>query len=187
MIPENQVGINYDGTPPAITFPTVVDNSPQLSKTFRVKNTGIADVMVDWKLFDDHDREDMREWDMFDISIVKNSTFDSNNMTYKLNFAMIEPPESTESPYEIEPKVCVISSKSTATFTVKFNSHLDVGHFPSVMLAHPKIAEQNIDPDDDELISAKSRPLGIVALWLNATTCEPILMVDKLQRLDLDF
>ena len=48
VIPDNQVGINYNSIPPAITFPTVVDNSPQLTKIFKVKNTGIADVKVDW-------------------------------------------------------------------------------------------------------------------------------------------
>ena len=91
---------------------------------------------------------------MFNIKIVKNSAFDSKDMPYKLDFDMIEPPESTESPYEIEPKVSVIPSKTSATFEVKFNSHLDVGDFPSIVLAHPKIAEDNIDPDDDEKIAA---------------------------------
>ena len=32
---ENQVGLNYVTTPPTMVFPTIVDNSPQISKTFK--------------------------------------------------------------------------------------------------------------------------------------------------------
>ena len=122
----------------------------------------------------------MAEGDMFNIKIVKNSAFDSKDMPYKIDFDMNEPTESDNSPYEIEPKVSIIPSKTTATFEVKFNSDQDVGNFPSIVLAHPQIAEENIDPDDEERIAAAKRPLGIVALRLNATTCEPKLSVDRL-------
>jgi hypothetical protein len=96
---------------------------------------------------------------------------------------MIEPPESENSPYEIEPKVCVIPSKASQEFKVKFNSDQGVGTYPSVVLAHPKLAEQEIDSDDEEKLAAAKRPLGIVALKLTAMTIDPYLKVDKLEKL----
>lgn len=164
VIPENQVGVNYNTFPPTIAFPTIIDNSPQLLKTFKIKNTGIADVNVHWNLFDERDREQQGDSDMFDIKIMKNTAYDSKDMPYKLEFNMIEPDESQNSPYEIEPKECIIPSKAVVEFDVKFSSDQGVANFPSVLLAHPQLAEQDIDPDDEEKLAAAKRPLGIVSL-----------------------
>ena len=41
IIPPNQVGLNYNTVPPSLAMPTIVANSNQISKTFKIKNTGI--------------------------------------------------------------------------------------------------------------------------------------------------
>jgi len=66
IIPNNQVGLNYNTVPPTLPMPTIVANSaaasgansaskgfvPAISKTFKIKNTGIRSLQVDWKVFD---------------------------------------------------------------------------------------------------------------------------------------
>jgi len=59
---------------------------------------------------------------MFNIKIIPNTAFDAQEQPYKLDFTMVEPPESENSPYEIEPKDCIITSKEVKEFQVKFNS-----------------------------------------------------------------
>jgi hypothetical protein len=58
--------MNYNSYPPSIPFPVIVNNSPQLHKTFKIKNTGIADVKLDWKIFDSRDIKE-EKGDIFDI------------------------------------------------------------------------------------------------------------------------
>jgi hypothetical protein len=53
-----------------------------------------------------------------------------------------------------------------------------------VILAHPHIAEQEIDSEDDEMKEAVKRPLGIVSVKLTGETVEPRLVTDKKERLD---
>ena len=48
IIPPNQVGLNYNTVPPSLAMPTIVANSNQISKTFKIKNTGIRALQVDW-------------------------------------------------------------------------------------------------------------------------------------------
>ena len=55
MIPNNQVGLNYNTIPPTLPIPTVVANSTSMTKSFKIKNTGIRALQVDWKIFDQKD------------------------------------------------------------------------------------------------------------------------------------
>lgn len=52
VIPVNQVGLNYKSTPPTLPMPCMIVNSQAQSKTFKLKNTGIRSIQVDWKIFD---------------------------------------------------------------------------------------------------------------------------------------
>jgi len=70
---------------------------------------------------------------------------------------------------------------------VIFNSDQGINKYPAVILAHPKLAQQEIDPDDEEMLALASRPLGIVALKLSGETIEPVLTVDWKKRLDNEF
>jgi len=103
VLPMNQVGLNYNTSPATLPMPTIVDNTNPISKTFKIKNTGIKSVQVDWSIFD---REDLKkvENDTFKLSIVKNFSFDHKINPYKFNFQAIEPNESTNSVFEISPK-----------------------------------------------------------------------------------
>jgi len=149
IIPDNQVGLNYFTSPPTMAFPTLVDNSPQVSKTFKIKNTGIADVNLEWNIFDQRDQKNRSpEENLFNITIGKNTGFDSEENPFKLNFELIEPHPSTNSPFEIVPQRAIIPARETQFFEVKFNSNQGVDTFKSVILAHPKLAE-NIEIQDE--------------------------------------
>lgn len=156
IIPENQVGLNYVTSPPAMAFPTLVDNSPQVSKTFKIKNTGIADVNLAWNIFDQRDQQNRNPDDnLFNITIGKNSGFDSEENPFKLNFELIEPAPSTNSPFEIEPQSVIIPARETQFFEVRFNSNQGVDTFKAVILAHPKLAE-NLELQEDPSHQAES-------------------------------
>lgn len=132
-----------------MAFPTLVDNSPQISKTFKIKNTGIADVNLEWNIFDQRDQKNRdAEENLFEITIGKNTGFDSEENPFKLNFELIEPHPSTNSPFEIVPQRAIIPARETQFFEVKFNSNQGVDTFKSVILAHPKLAE-NIEVQDE--------------------------------------
>lgn len=182
VIPENQVGLNYNTIPATIPFPQVVDNSPAISKFFKVKNTGISDIGVTWKMFDMRPKEIEEEGDMLQVKINPNNGFDAKENPFKLSFNMFEPEESFELPYEVEPKDCIVPSKGSKTFEVKFNSDQGIGELPAVLMAKPTQANQDVDPDDEEKIEAMKRPLGTVALNLAAKTIDPYLVVDKKKR-----
>ena len=119
VIPPNQVGLNYNTIPPTLPMPTIVANSaaaggagnqsgrkghvPAISKTFRIKNTGIRSLQVDWRVFDQSDLDKVDN-DVFSINVVKNSSFDKKMLPYKFRFTALEPEESLGSPFEVQPK-----------------------------------------------------------------------------------
>ena len=61
------------------------------------------------------------EDDLFNITIVKNTEFDFEDNLSRLNFILNEPQPSSDSPFEIEPKIAVIPARETQFFEVKFN------------------------------------------------------------------
>lgn len=52
VIPPNQVGLNYNTMNPTMQMPTTVVNTSAFSKVFKIKNTGIRSLEVDWRIFD---------------------------------------------------------------------------------------------------------------------------------------
>jgi hypothetical protein len=52
IVPPNQVGLNYNTMHPTMNMPTAVTNTAAISKVFRIKNTGIRALDVDWRMFD---------------------------------------------------------------------------------------------------------------------------------------
>lgn len=55
VIPPNQVGLNYNTMHPTMLMPTSVQNTAAISKVFKIKNTGIRCLDVDWRIFDKKD------------------------------------------------------------------------------------------------------------------------------------
>ena len=153
VIPANQVGLNYNTVPPTLPMPTIVANSasnkgnssshkgyvPSISKTFKIKNTGIRSLQVDWRVFDQSDL-DRADNDTFSIGVVKNQSFDKKRYPYKFKFTAIEPEESQNSPFEVNPKSVVVNARSFQEFTVVFNPTKDVGRFNTVLLASPELS-----------------------------------------------
>jgi len=111
VIPANQVGLNYNTIPPTLPMPTIVANSagsggsptgsqssrkgyvPAISKTFKIKNTGIRSLQVDWRVFDQSDLDKVDN-DVFAINVIKNQSFDKKHLPYKFRFTALEPEES---------------------------------------------------------------------------------------------
>lgn len=152
VIPANQVGLNYNTALPTLPMPTIVANSagkgnassrkgyvPAISKTFKIKNTGIRSLQVDWKVFDQADL-DRADNDTFDIRVVKNQSFDKKRYPYKFQFTALEPEESQSSPFEVAPKSVVVNARSFQEFTVTFNPTKEVGTFKTVLLASPELS-----------------------------------------------
>mmetsp|Transcript_13740 Transcript_13740/g.13453 ORF Transcript_13740/g.13453 Transcript_13740/m.13453 type:complete len:191 (+) Transcript_13740:317-889(+) len=139
VIPNNQVGLNYKTFPPTLPIPTIVMNSAPVSKQFKIKNTGIRSVEVDWKIFDEKDLQST-DVDFFTLSVEKNLSYDRKENPFKFEYQAIEPEESLNSAFEVSPKTYVVGSRETSTFTVTFYSDKGVGEFKSVILATPSLS-----------------------------------------------
>ena len=120
-------------------MPCIVTNSAPITKQFKLKNTGIRGIQVDWKIFDQKDLEH-GDQDLFETSIVKNNGFDSKENPYKFNFNVIEPEESKNSAFEVAPKNSVLGPREIQTFAVTFFSNKGIGEFKSVMMATPELS-----------------------------------------------
>lgn len=102
-------------------MPTIVHNSAPISKTFTIKNTGIREVVIDWKIYDERDIYNV-ERDYFTLDVVKNLSYDRQINPYKFHLEEVRPPESENTPYSIEPQKIVLGCRQTQKFTVTFNS-----------------------------------------------------------------
>jgi len=60
-------------------------------------------VFLDWKIFDQKDLLN-KETDYFNLSVAKNFSYDRKDNPFKFNFEAIEPEESHDSAFEIQPK-----------------------------------------------------------------------------------
>lgn len=93
VIPNNQVGLNYNTSPATLPMPSVVANTQPIKKTFKIKNTGIRALQVDWKIFDKKDLDSVDQ-DAFRLKIAKNNSFDKGQFPFKFNWSAVEPPQS---------------------------------------------------------------------------------------------
>lgn len=183
VIPPNQVGLNYNTLHPTMLMPTAVANTSAFSKVFRIKNTGIRQLAIDWRIFDKKELESSSD-DMFKISIDKNQSFDKKKYPFKFNFSAVEPEESKTSAFEITPKNCYIDRKSEQTFKVSFSPSHGLGNFQSILLATPLCSPDEIAAAKDPADLPKPGTLGSISLSLNAETIEPYLKIDKTVQLD---
>ncbi len=83
--------------------------------------------------------------DIFDLKVAKNTSFDKRKFPYKFNFSAIEPHETTNSAFEIVPKNVSVACRSTQEFKVTFNPNFGLGHFKSIIIASPQLAEEEIE------------------------------------------
>lgn len=81
-----------------MNMPTSIVNTASLSKIFKIKNTGIRALEVDWRIFDQKDLNS-EENDCFKLKIEKNQSFDKKKFPFKLNFSAVEPEESKNSAF----------------------------------------------------------------------------------------
>lgn len=77
--------MNYKTYPPTVPIPTIVANSAPVSKQFKIKNTGIRSVQIDWKIFDSKDLQSA-DVDFFTMSIVKNFSYDRKENPFKFEY-----------------------------------------------------------------------------------------------------
>lgn len=185
VVPLNQVGLNYKTYPPTVPMPTVVTNAPPISKQFKIKNTGIRSINVNWKIFDS---QDLMQTDInfFNLSVAKNVSFDRKEFPFKFEYEAIEPEESTNSAFEISPKEQVIGPRENYTFTVTFNPSKGVGEFKSLAVSTPELSAEELEVAEDGEEFAKKGSLGVISLNMFATTIQPYLKIDKRTRVDGD-
>ena len=185
VIPPNQVGLNYNTLFPTLPMPTVIANTFQIHKSFKIKNTGIRSLQVNWKIFDQKDLDSV-EMDAFKLSIIKNASYDKALFPFKFNFSAIEPEVSQDSVFHIEPHSTVVGSRQVQEFTVHFNPNQGVGAFKSILIATPEVSQEEIEiaPNVDDL--PKKGTLGVIALCLDAHTIAPGLSLDKSSEMDGD-
>eukprot|EP01022_Parablepharisma_sp_SALTPOND_P019030 TRINITY_DN319_c0_g1_i1.p1 TRINITY_DN319_c0_g1~~TRINITY_DN319_c0_g1_i1.p1 ORF type:complete len:594 (-),score=60.83 TRINITY_DN319_c0_g1_i1:131-1912(-) len=177
IIPSNQVGVYFNEDPPALVMKPTVQNGGQVTKSFKIKNTGIQDVEIDWRIYDLADLVGKETNDLFSLSIGKNEG--NAKDPYKVELEAIEPAEeSKNSPFVISPKKTVVSSKEKATFEVTFDTARYLGTYNSVLLAHPKLAKE------ESKMQEGSPNLGIIYLTLRGETLPAHLTVDKKVRID---
>ena len=67
VIPPNQVGLSYNSVYPTLPLPTVVSNTSSITKTFKIKNTGIRALQVDWKIYEQNSTTKSSDLDFFKI------------------------------------------------------------------------------------------------------------------------
>lgn len=65
---------------------------------------------MDWKIFDKKDLAN-NDQDLFNLSVIKNMSFDRRDNPFKFNFDVIEPEESRDSAFEISPKSLILNSR----------------------------------------------------------------------------
>jgi hypothetical protein len=92
-------------------MPSTVARSQPISKTFKIRNTGIRSLQVDWNIYDVKDLEGASA-DPFKLNIAKNQSFDKGKYPYKFDFEALEPAESVNSCFKISPKNVSVSSRS---------------------------------------------------------------------------
>jgi len=111
VIPNNQVGLNYNTRFPTLPMPTIVANSQPIKKSFKIRNTGIRSLQVDWNIFDCKDLESA-DTDPFKLKIAKNQSFDKVKYPFKFDFQALEPAESVNSCFAIQPKNVAVPARS---------------------------------------------------------------------------
>lgn len=195
-IPPNQVGLNYNTVPPTLPIPTVVAKTKVVHKTFQIKNTGINSVEINWRIFDQAigRQSTVAETtplvpEVFDLDIVKNLAFDKAELPYKFEYQAIEPEPSQGSAFKIEPPTAVVGSRSTHQFSISFDPSKGTGNFKSIILASPVLSQEELEIQkaDDKASSVdftKKGSLGIISLRLDATTIDPVLSIDRKQKMD---
>jgi hypothetical protein len=154
-------------------MPTTVARSQPISKTFKIRNTGIRSLQVDWSIYDKKDL-DAGTNDPFKLQIAKNGSFDKGKYPFKFEFEANEPAESHNSCFKITPKNVAVASRSIEEFTVTFDPSAGVGLFESVILATPMLSSEEIEASD---ISPENIPkrgtLGNISLNMKAITISP--------------
>ena len=122
--------------------------------------------------------------DAFELSVIRNQSYDKKRVPFKFNWKALEPPESQASPFEIQPKQSTIQSRSMQEFTVTFTPSQSVGNFNSILLATPELDPEEVEEAEDKNDLPKKGSLGNIALKLGSTTIKPHLTLDKGVRLD---
>ena len=151
-----------------------------------MRNTGIRAVEVDWKIFDQEDLE-KSEIDFFKITVGANPGIDRSENPFKLNFQFVEPDESTNSVYTVEPKNSVLGPRDTQTVTVTFYPNKPgkgPGKFSSTVIATPSLSKDELAIAEDAKDFAKKGSLGIVSFKIFGECIDPILSIDKRTRVD---
>lgn len=115
VITKNQLGINYSGDTPSFDLGTFMRNSGSIAREFRVTNTGPKDVIMDWKIYPLGGSTQSK---YFDIKIVDPPL--GSSKVCEVQFQAVEPPESLDGPFHIQPKQEKVKGRREKHFTIDF-------------------------------------------------------------------
>ena len=116
-----------------------------------------------------------------------NEGINKDQEPYKFKFELIEPDESANSIFDISPKQAVMGPHETQTFTVTFSPNKEgkgPGQYKSIILATPKLSNDELQIAEDAAEFTKKGALGIVSFNVTGESIEPILTLDKKERID---
>ena len=68
-------------------------NTGPITKSLKIRNTGIRSIDLNWKIFDREDIE-KSENNIFNIGVAQNLGLEALETPYKFNFDFVEPEES---------------------------------------------------------------------------------------------
>ena len=160
-----QPGIDSTENPPILKMGYVTTNVNNITKNFKVINSGTNRISLDWRIFDYDDVLNPKA-DIFKVKISEIKSKDK----FILNFNAIEPEEVKNSNYySIEPKNVLIQPKGTQDLNVTFNTDIE-GLKSALLVAYPKFL------DDVRTANVK---LSELALRVDAHGVKPDLIVDK--------
>jgi hypothetical protein len=178
VISPSQLGILYNGIFPLYNIGQFMRNSPQITKTFKVTNEGPKKLQINWKIFNYSNQE--AEVQYFEITVTP-PLLGTND--FKLNFLPIEPPESMEGPFFVEPKYFfllnqredMILSREEKVYKIHFESKF-AETFKAVLVGKPSIIYEAHDQPIEGV------DLGLLTMQLEAQNIDPQLHIDKLVR-----
>lgn len=173
-IPSDQVGVYFNEDPPAVVMKASVQNAGKVAKSFKIRNAGVQDVAIDWKVFDLGARAEAAHADLFNLSFVRNEG--NVAMPYSVDYDFVEPEESKNSLFTVTPKSTVIGAKQKATFEVTFDTSGDIGEYNALIQARPKLTKESVSGSDTNL--------GVIYLALRGEILKAHLVVDKKMQRD---
>ncbi|EGR30591.1 hypothetical protein IMG5_128580 [Ichthyophthirius multifiliis] len=161
IISPYQLGIDYEQQIPFFFLGHFSQNSPKITRFFKVLNTGPKPIKIKWQIYNLDNNCSEKFFNISFQNPPQGFPFIS-----KLHFQSIPPPTVENGPFEIFPKEQTINGREEKKFSVSFFAS-NSSTFNSVLIGKPEL---NIQAEDIEDLT----------LYISATTAQSYLKIDKI-------